>query len=196
MWCEKWNQNAQSGSWWFIRTGNDKTEHSFHAQWQPELRTMNSQMQKYVCRYTCAFVLLIWRACMWLPDWWTTLGHTVACRVEVHTTSVDWDRGSVHADSSLKLHLSTEIIMYTEGDTACHLMTMDPSNTKSLRSNTDQKSITVKVIFLPFFQKKRLPFDLWVKASHSSWIKHWNSGHSRSKIIVIVIKNSTRQRAN
>lgn len=37
------------------------------------------------------------------------------------------DRGGcVHADSSLKLHLSTEIIMYTEGDTTCHLMTIDP----------------------------------------------------------------------
>lgn len=130
--CDMRNKTkkAQSGSWWFIRTGNDQTEHSFHAQWQPKLRTMNSQMQKYahvrIRVLVCAFVLLIWKACMWLSDCWRILGHTVACRVEVHTTSVDWDRGCIHADSSLKLHLSTEIIMYTGGDTACHLMTMDP----------------------------------------------------------------------
>lgn len=114
------------------------------------------------------------------------------------------DRGCVHADSSLKLHLSTEIIMYTERDMTCHLMTMDPitrtaSGAKQIRSPpqlTEDLALLQKC-----FSSSSLSFrrnNSHPKALHSSEtrIQHWNSVHSRRIIKVIVEQKFTHQRAN
>lgn len=77
------------------------------------------------------------------------------------------DRGCVHADSSLKLHLSTETIMYTDGDTTCHLMTMDPvtrtaSGARQIRSPSQlTEGLALLQVFsssLSFRRNISLPF--------------------------------------
>lgn len=72
------------------------------------------------------------------------------------------DRGCVHADSSLKLHLSIEIIMYTEGGTICHLMTMDPvtrtaSGARQIRSPSQliEDSALLEKCFSSFLSFRR-----------------------------------------